>query len=243
MDLGIAGRVALVSGGTRGIGRAIAAELVAEGADVAILSRDAGRAAETARELGAAWSFAWDTDDVGDAREAVDAVVTALGGPVELLVCNTGGPPAGDDALDVAREDWEAAYRSLVLAPMALVKAVVPAMRKRRWGRIVNVSSTAVREPLPHLTLSNVHRAGTLAAWKTLARQLAPDGITLNTVLPGRIDTERIAALGVTADGVPAGRLGTPQELAAAATFLLSDRASYITGQALAVDGGLLQSI
>ncbi|WP_205695974.1 SDR family oxidoreductase [Conexibacter sp. SYSU D00693] len=251
MDLGITGRVALVTGASKGIGRAIAAQLVAEGARVAVSSRDAARAAATAEAIGAAMSMAWDTDDVDGAAGLVDGVQQGLGAPVDVLVCNTGGPPAGPDPLGFSRADWEAAYRSLVLAPMALAQRCVPGMRERGWGRVLNVASTSVREPLPALTLSNVHRAGTLAGWKTLARAVAGDGVTVNTVLPGRIATDRMAAMHGSLDAaqelareqVPAGRLGTVEELAAAAAFLCSDRAGYVTGQALAVDGGLLQSI
>ena len=164
---------------------------------------------------------------------------------------NTGGPPAGDP-LSFTREQWEAAYRSLVLTPMALVERAVPAMRERGWGRIVNVSSNAVREPIPYLMLSNAHRSATLAAFKTLARHLAGDGITLNTVLAGMIATDRLIELAggsreaieaSAREQVPAGRLGRVEEFAAAAAFLCSDAASYITGAALAVDGGLLRSV
>ena len=160
-------------------------------------------------------------------------------------------PPGGPDPLGFPREEWEAAYRSLVLAPMALVEAVMPGMRSRRWGRVLNVASTSVREVLPHLTLSNAHRAATLAAWKTLARDVAGDGVTVNSVLPGRIATDRAAAMSGSMENaqagaardVPAGRLGTVEEFAAAAAFLCSAGASYVTGAALPVDGGLLRSL
>jgi 3-oxoacyl-[acyl-carrier protein] reductase len=166
-------------------------------------------------------------------------------------VTNTGGPPPGPDPLGFPRPDWEAAYRTLVLQPMALVSAVMPGMRSRSWGRVVNVASTSVREVLPHLMLSNSHRAATLAAWKTIAREVAADGVTVNSVLPGRIGTDRLfsmygsreAAQAGAASDVPAARVGTPEEMAAAATFLCSDRASYVTGVALLVDGGLTQSV
>ncbi|HWT92951.1 MAG TPA: SDR family oxidoreductase [Solirubrobacteraceae bacterium] len=247
MDLGLDGRRALVTGGSRGIGRAIAAELVAEGASVAITSR---APADAARELGAA-GFAHASDDVDGVPALVADVTDTLGGPIDVLIVNTGGPPTGPDPLGFPRSEWEAAYRSLVLHPMALVEAVMPSMRSRGWGRIVNVVSTSVREVLPNLMLSNAHRAATLAAWKTVARDVAGDGVTVNSVLPGRIATDRIAAnhgsieaaQAAAATDVPVGRLGTPEDLAAAATFLCSDRASYITGVALLVDGGLTRSI
>ena len=247
MDLGLQGRVALVTAGSRGIGRAIAAELVAEGARVAISSRSPEAAAA---ELGVV-GIAHDSADVDGVGALVDAVESSLGGPVEILVTNTGGPPTGSDPLAFTEEQWEEAYRTLVLHPMALVTRVMPAMRARRFGRVVNVSSTAVREPLPALMLSNSHRAATLAAWKTLARNVAADGVTVNTVLPGRIATDRLrenygsmeAAEAATHGEVPARRLGRPEEMAAAAAFLCSERASYITGVALLVDGGLTHSI
>jgi 3-oxoacyl-[acyl-carrier protein] reductase len=236
MDLGLTGKVALVIGASKGIGQAIAAELAAEGAIVAASSRSTER-------------FAWDTSDLDGAGRLVHEVEEQLG-PVDILVCNTGGPPPGDP-LSFTREQWETAYRSLVLAPMALIERVLPSMRERGWGRILNVASTSVREPIAPLMLSNTHRSATVAAFKTLARQVAGDGVTLNTVLPGRIATDRLrdtdgsldAAAEAARTQVPAGRLGQPAEMAAAATFLASERAAYITGETLAIDGGLLQSI
>lgn len=251
MDLGLTGRVALVCGASAGLGRAIAAELVAEGATVAISSRSAERSGAAAEAIGAAGAFVWDSDDVDGAPGLLDAVAGRLGGPVELLVCNTGGPPTGEDPLGFGRDAWEAAYRSLVLAPMALVEAAVPGMRERRFGRVVNVASTAVREPLPQLMLSNSHRAAMVTAFKTIARDAAADGVTLNTLLPGSFATARILHLGgsmedVRADAartIPAGRLGEPEEFAAAAAFLCSPRAAYITGETIAVDGGKTVSV
>jgi 3-oxoacyl-[acyl-carrier protein] reductase len=248
MDLGIAGRVALVTGASKGIGRAIAAELVAEGARVAISSRSPEA---TGAELGVP-AFGFDATDVDAAAPLVDQVEDALGGGIEILVVNTGGPPPGGDPLGFAREQWESAYRELVLTPMALVQRVVPGMRSRSWGRVLNVVSTAAREPIPWLMLSNAHRPGTMGAWKTLARgDLAREGITFNSVLPGRIATDRLADASGSLEGaaraaetdVPAGRLGTVEEMAAAAVFLCSARASYITGEALRVDGGLTRAV
>jgi 3-oxoacyl-[acyl-carrier protein] reductase len=246
MDLGLRGRVALVMGGSRGIGYAIAAELVAEGASVAVSSRDPSSAAAA---LGAL-AVPHDSLDLDGVPALVSSVESALG-PIDVLVTNTGGPPGGPDPLAFSRSQWEGAYRALVLAPMAVVSEVLPGMRSRGWGRVVNVASTSVREPLPHLMLSNAHRAGTLAAWKTLARQVAADGVTVNSVLPGRIATDRIASLSgsmeaaeeAAAREIPAGRLGTPSEMGAAAAFLCSERAGYITGAALLVDGGMTASI
>jgi 3-oxoacyl-[acyl-carrier protein] reductase len=248
VDLGIAGRVALVTGASQGIGRAIAAELAAEGARVAIASRSRERIDATAGEIGAT-GFVHDSRDVEAAPRLVAEVTEAVG-PIEILVTNTGGPPAGEP-LAAAREEWEAAYRTLVLDPLALIEAALPGMRQRGFGRVVNVASTTVREPAPFLMLSNVHRAATLAALKTLARAEASHGLTINSVLPGRIATERLFSLlgsrenaeASAAAEVPAGRLGTVEEMAAAAAFLCSARASYITGVALLVDGGLTRGI
>ena len=249
MDLGLRGRVALVTGGSKGIGRAIAAELVAEGARVVIASRSPEAAAA---ELGVVAGVPFDATEPDAAADLVARAGELCGSdPVELLVVNTGGPPAGPDPLGFPRADWEAAYRSLVLTPMALVEAALPAMRARGFGRVVAVSSTSVREPLPALMLSNSHRAATLAAWKTIAREVAGDGVTVNSLLPGRIATDRIASTygsieagqAAARDEVPAGRLGDPAEMAAAAAFLCSGRAAYVTGAALLVDGGLTRSV
>ena len=249
MDLGLSDRVALVMGASKGIGRGIAAELVAEGARVAVSSSSPERIEATANELGAA-GFIFDSGDLDAVPRLLRDVEGRLG-PIDVLVCNTGGPPGGPDALGFSREQWEQAYRTLVLSPLALVERVVPGMRRRGWGRVLNVGSSTMREPSPVLMLSNSHRSATLAAFKTIARQVAADGVTLNTLLTGRIATDRLFSLGGSREAVeeaareqvPTGRLGTVEEMAAAAVFLCSSRASYITGQALAVDGGLLHAI
>ena len=250
MDLGIDGRIALVTGASKGLGLGIAKALAAEGARVAMSSRSQERIEAAAADVPGARALVHDNADVDGGDRLIDSVQDELGA-VEILVVNTGGPPAGDP-LSFTREQWEAAYRSLVLSPMSLIERVVPAMRERGWGRIVNVSSDAVREPIPYLMLSNTHRSATLAGFKTLARHLAGDGITLNTVLAGMIATDRLIELGGGSgetveenarEQVPAGRLGRVEEFAAAAAFLCSDAAGYITGAALAVDGGLLRSM
>lgn len=248
MDLGIAGRTAIVGGASAGIGRAIAEGLVAEGVAVVLSSRDPERTAAAADEVGAAAGIAWDTSDVGGAGRLVDAAEAAVG-PIDIVVVNTGGPPAGPDPLAFDDAQWEEAHRNLVRSPLALLRRVLPGMRRRGWGRVVGVASTSVREPLPSLVLSNAERSATLAAFKTLSREVAGDGVTINTLLTGRIATRRMeaihgsmdAARAAAAKAVPAGRLGRPEEMAAAAAFLCSDRAAYITGVALPVDGGLLR--
>jgi 3-oxoacyl-[acyl-carrier protein] reductase len=248
MDLGLENKVALVTGGSRGIGLGIARELAAEGARVALSSRTQETLEAAAAEI-AATPFVHDTFDLDAAPALVDRVEQELG-PVEVLVTNTGGP-SGGDPLEFTREQWESAHRELVVAPMELIGRVVPGMRERGFGRILSVSSSAAREPIPTLMLSNSHRPGLLGGFRTLARQLAADGITFNTILPGRIATDRIMHLygsleeadAVARDEVPAARLGTAEEIAAAAAFLCSTRASYITGVALLVDGGLTRSV
>lgn len=248
MDLGLQGRVALVGGASTGLGRAIAAELVAEGATVAITSRSPERIDATAEEIGAT-GFVWDTADP-DAAPGLLAAVTEALGPVDVLVTNTGGPPRGADPLAFAREEWERAYRSLVLAPLALVEHVLPGMRERRFGRVVNVASTSVREPIAGLMLSNSHRAAMVTAFKTIAARVAADGVTLNTLLPGSFATARILDSAPRAQideearrTIAIERLGEPEEFAAAAVFLCSARATYITGETLAVDGGKTRSV
>jgi len=249
MNLGLDGRVALVMGASRGIGRGIAAALAGEGARVAAASRSRERIEEMARETeGEVSPFVADTNDL-DRLAQLPGEVEAELGPVEILVANTGGPPLGG-ALDHDLDGWETAYRSLVLAPRVLVGAVVPGMRERHWGRIVNVGSSATREPIPGLSLSNSHRAATVGFLKTLSREVAADGITVNTVATGRFATERLAsnagsmeaAERAASDEVPARRLGTPEEYGDLVAFLCSERAAYLTGTVIPLDGGLLHS-
>jgi 3-oxoacyl-[acyl-carrier protein] reductase len=242
MDLGLRDRVALVTGGSRGIGAGAAAALAAEGARVAIAARTPESVEETAGRLPGARGFVFDSGDLDAVGPLLDAVQAELG-QVDVYVANTGGPPAGEDPLGFTREQWEAAHRTLVLSPMAVLERVLPGMRERGFGRVVAISSSAVREPIPALQLSNAHRPGLIAAFKVLARQAAGDGVTLNTILPGRIATER--ALSVSGDAsaaIPAGRMGTAEEIGAAVAFLASAQASYITGTTLLVDGGLTVS-
>ena len=249
MDLGLDGRVALVMGGSRGIGRAIAAALAREGCRVAIASRSLERVEEAAAEVGTeAVPLAADTTDLERMAELPSEVEDRVG-PVDVLVANSGGPPFGG-ALDHGLEDWEAAYRSLVLAPRVLAGTVIPGMRERRWGRIVNVGSTSTREPIAGLNLSNAHRMAAVGFLKTLAREVAADGVTVNTVATGRFATERLAgpdgsldaAEAAARDEVPAARLGRPEEYGDLVAFLCSERAAYVTGTVIPIDGGLLRS-
>jgi 3-oxoacyl-[acyl-carrier protein] reductase len=249
MDLGIEGRTALVMGASRGIGRGIAGALAAEGARIGLASRTRADLEAVAAELDAETAiFEADSGDIERMRELPERVAEALG-PIEILVVNTGGPPPGG-ALDHAEEEWQAAYRQLVLGPKALIEATVPGMRDRGWGRIVNVASSSIREPIAGLALSNAHRMATVGLFKTLATEVAGDGVTLNTVATGKFATERLASMYGSLDAaaehasteVPAGRLGTPDEYGDLVAFVCSERASYLTGTVIPLDGGLLRS-
>jgi 3-oxoacyl-[acyl-carrier protein] reductase len=247
MDLGIRDRVALVTGGSKGIGAGIAAALAAEGVKVAIAARTPESVNATAERIGAT-GYVFDSDDLDAVPGLIEQVQDALG-PIDIYVANTGGPPMGPDPLAFTREQWEAAHRTLVLSPMAFIERLLPGMRERGWGRVLGVSSSSVLEPLPAIQLSNAHRPGLIAAFKILARNVAADGVTFNSILAGRIATERAiassgspeAAEAFAKEHVPAGRLGTVEEFAAAAAFLCSQPAGYITGTTLLVDGGLTQ--
>jgi 3-oxoacyl-[acyl-carrier protein] reductase len=249
MDLGLQGRVALVMGASRGLGRAIAAALAREGARVALASRSQERVEAVAEEIGdGASAFVADTTDLDRLVDLPGEVVEKLG-PVDILIANSGGPPLGG-ALDHELDEWERAYRSLVLAPRVLAGVVVPGMRERGWGRIVNVGSTSTREPIPGLNLSNSHRMAAVGFLKTLAREVACDGITVNTVATGTFATDRLAdpsgslepAEAAARERVPAGRLGRPEEYGDLVAFLCSERAAYITGATIPIDGGMLHS-
>lgn len=248
MELGIEGRVALVMGASRGIGRGIAGALAREGARAVLSSRSEERLAEAVEEIGGATAIPSDASDPERLAALVREVEESVG-PIEILVLNTGGPPAGG-ALDHELEEWERAYRSLVLAPRVLAGAVVPGMRERGWGRIVNVGSTTTIEVNPALNLSNAHRMATVGFLKTLAREVARDGITVNTVATGRFATDRMAELGgsieqveaAAREEVPAGRLGRIEEYGDLVAFLCSERAAYVTGAVIPIDGGLMRS-
>jgi 3-oxoacyl-[acyl-carrier protein] reductase len=250
MDLGIEGKTALVMGASRGIGRAIAASLAREGARVAMASRSLDALKQAAAEIeGESRAFAADSVDLERLAALPGEVENELG-PVDILVANTGGPPLGG-AFDNSREEWDAAYATLLLAPRELIGATVPGMRERGWGRIVNVSSTSVREPIPHLTLSNALRMAAVGYFKTLSREVATDGITVNTVATGRFATERLAGTDGSLDAaeeqakadVPAARLGRPEEYGDLVAFLASERAAYLTGTVIPLDGGMLRSV
>lgn len=262
MDLGISGKIALVCAASRGLGRAVAAELAAEGCRVAVCARSAtalcAAASEIAGDTGAVVvPIPADVADPSQVTRLVAAVRAALG-PPEIVVANAGGPPTGSFA-EHSPEAWDAALRANLLSAVSLARETLPDMRAAGWGRFVAITSVSARQPIPGLMLSNAARAGVHGFLKTLASETAADGVTVNMVCPGHTDTERVRALaedasrrrGVTVEEVyaewehtiPAGRLGRPEELAAAVAFLCSSRASYITGTAIPVEGGAIRAL
>jgi 3-oxoacyl-[acyl-carrier protein] reductase len=254
MDLGLSKRVALVCGSTRGIGRAVAKALAREGARVAVNGRSREvtqeAAAEIATETGAeVVSYPGDITVPDVAESRVQGVAHDFG-RLDVLFCNAGGPPAAPFK-DQPADAWRRAIELNLLSTINLCRAAVPIMRKAQWGRIICLVSVAAKQPLPGLILSTTARAGVLGFAKSLADEVAPDGITVNCICPGFIATERVDELTRTKPEVmkqmlaqiPLGRIGNPSELAAAVTFLASESASYITGAVLQVDGGFTRSI
>ncbi len=244
MDLGLKTRRALVMGASRGLGRAIAEALAADGATVGICAREGARLQTAAKDIGAR-AFGADLSRDGSAAHVVKTARDAMGG-LDILVVNTGGPPAGAfDALDDTA--WREGFESLLISAIQAIREALPAMRAQKWGRIVVVTSVTAREPISHLILSNVMRPGLHGLINTVSKDVAADGVTLNAVMPGFILTERITEAGFDqaklSEQIPARRLGRPEEFAALAAFLCSEKASYINGQAIACDGGLQRSI
>jgi 3-oxoacyl-[acyl-carrier protein] reductase len=262
MDLNLAGRHALVCGASEGIGRAAAVELALLGADVTVLARRANVLADVVAALPLVvegqrhGALVQDVAETAALEAGVRALVTDR--PVHVLVNNTGGPPGGR-ALDAGADDYLAAFQRHLLANQVLASAVVPGMRTAHWGRIINVVSTSVKEPIANLGVSNTIR-GAVASWaKTLSKELGADGITVNNVLPGYTRTQRLEQIlrdRVQATGkdeaaisaamlasVPAGRFAEAHEVAAAIAFLATPAAAYVNGVSLAVDGGRMQSL
>jgi 3-oxoacyl-[acyl-carrier protein] reductase len=261
MDTSLAGRRALVCGSTQGIGRACAHELALLGASVTLMARDEARLREVVKGLPRGQGQSHDTllvdlSDLASARASAGRMTA--GGPYHILINNTGGPPTGP-LLEATAEQFLAAFQSLLLSAHVLVQAVAPGMKSAGYGRIINITSTSVKQPIPNLGLSNSVRAA-VANWaKTLSQELGPHGITVNNILPGYTSTERLSSLlqgrarkqGVTEEeivrelqgSIPAGRFGKPEEIAAAAAFLATPAAAYINGINLPVDGGRLGSL
>ncbi|WP_431280629.1 SDR family oxidoreductase [Humitalea sp. 24SJ18S-53] len=258
MDLKIKGRRALVLGGNRGMGLAIAEALAAEGAVLAIAARDQAASAEAVARLGpGAMAFPLDLDDTSGLDGFAAEVAEQFGAP-EILVNNTGGPAYGG-ALGRDPADWDSAFRGMVLSIIRLTDLFLPAMRAAGWGRVLTVVSTGAVQPIPVLGISNTLRAGVIAWSKTLAGEVATQGITVNCLMPGRVGTERVHltdAAAAAREGVdvaiirarshasiPMGRYAEPAEIAAAAAFAVSGCASYMTGAVLRVDGGIVRHV
>lgn len=257
MNLGLSGRVALVSGASQGLGRAIALALAQEEARVALSSRSLARVKEAAKDVaGRSGSPTLaHAMDIGDARAAERWVerVAEEWGRIDILVVNSGGPREGS-AEDAPEKDWRSGFEECLLGGVRLARLVVPYMKKRRWGRIVFIASTSAKLPIEGLAISNTLRTGILGLSKTLSQELGPHGITVNSVLPGYTATERLQGLAAFSakkkgiaesavyeswtKAVPLRRIAEPREIADAAAFLASERAGFITGVALQVDGG-----
>jgi len=262
MELGIKDRVALVTASSQGLGKAVAVALCREGAKVAICARDRARllrardtiAAETGGEVRA---FTADVTNHDNIRELVRSTVAEFGS-VDILVCNAGGPPSGlfDD---FTPEDYHKALELNLLSTVRLCYEVVPLMKKQHWGRIITMTSVSAKQPIDNLILSNTARSGVLGLTKSLSNQLAAFGITVNSICPGYTQTERVEGLAkafaekgranpkdfyiLLEKAIPMGRLGKPEEVAAAAAFLASEPSAYITGVVLQVDGGYIKSL
>jgi 3-oxoacyl-[acyl-carrier protein] reductase len=262
MDLQLTGKVALVTAASKGLGRATATRLAAEGARVMISSRGEEQLATTAAEITAATGAQVeycpaDVADADDLARLLRLPQQRLGG-VDVLVNNAGGPrPGGFDALD--DDAWREAYELNLMSTVRLIRGVLPHMREQGWGRIVTIASSSIKQPIENLLLSNTYRVAILGLAKSLAIEFAPDGVLINTVGPGRIDTDRVAGLDAgraaqsgisveevraqTAKAIPLGRYGTPEEFANVAAFLVSGANTYLTGQAFLVDGGMVKAI
>jgi 3-oxoacyl-[acyl-carrier protein] reductase len=262
MDLGLRGRVALVAAASRGLGRAIAEELATEGATLIICARGAEQLERTQAEISQRTNVPVSAivADVSKRSDVSMLLEKAFGAyqRVDILVTNAGGPPPGPFESHPT-EAWETAFRLTLESTVNLCRGVLPGMKERRWGRIINITSIAAKQPVENLILSNAMRAAVTGFARTLANEIAPFGITVNNILPGYTRTERVeelsAALAKSGNTspdeirsrwekqIPMGRLGEPKEFAALAAFLASDRASYITAQSVAADGGWIRSL
>lgn len=253
MDLGLKGRSALVTAASKGLGRACAEALIGEGAEVFISSRDPVSIESTAKQINAAGWLASDVSQPGEPEALVKAAMARLSG-LDVLVINAGGPPPGTFQ-STPLEMWDVAFQLTLMSAVRLIRAGLPHLKRSDQGRIVCITSISVRQPIPNIALSNSMRAAVTGLAKTLARELAPDRITVNCLAPDAILTDRTRALAVAAGvdpeerikqqsaAAPMGRLGDPAEFGAACAFLCSKQAGYITGQTLGVDGGALLGV
>lgn len=262
MDLQLKGKTAIVLASTKGLGRATALTLASEGANVAICGRDETALEETARTIEqvsgkAPLALIVDVRQGADIERLVQATAERFG-TVDILINNAGGPPAG--TFDQMTDDmWQQAFEQNLLSYVRAIRAVLPYMRKQKFGRIINFASSSIKEPIANLILSNTFRTGIVGLAKTLSTELGPDGILINTIGPGRIATDRIVMLDELAANrlhtdketirkeseakIPLGRYGEPEEFARVVTFLASPANSYVTGQSILIDGGLVKSI
>ena len=262
MDLGLQNKVALVAAASRGLGRAVAEELAQEGASLILCARNEMILNETCEAIiqktGVRVSGkACDLSLSADVEQLVQQGLEKFG-RIDILVTNVGGPPAGQFE-SLSHDNWEEATRLLLTSVVDLTRLILPGMKERRWGRILNITSIAVKQPVQNLMLSNSLRAAVTGFARTLANEVAQDGITVNNIMPGYTRTERVEQLaqsiaakaGITPgeavarweSEIPMKRLGEPREFAALAAFLVSERASYITGSSIAVDGGWIRSL
>lgn len=262
MDLGLRGKIALVCAASQGLGRAVAAELAFEGVSLIICSRGEERLKATCDSIReqagvAVLGVAGNLSITGDVERIVETGLAHFG-KIDILVTNIGGPPAGRFE-DLERQLWDDATRLVLMSVLDLTRMVLPGMKERGWGRILNITSIAAKQPVDNLILSNSLRSAVTGFAKTLANEVASQGITVNNIMPGYTLTERLDELiqflakkeGITPDEVrsrweaeiPMGRLGDPKEFAALAAFLVSERASYVTGSSIAVDGGWIRSL
>ena len=258
MDLGLSGKRALILGSSRGLGFGVACALAAEGADIVLCGRDAGRLEAAAANLGGRAGIERRIVDLAEAGSVAAFVQGLAAERIDILVNNTGGPPPGPVA-DVAADRWASSFQAMVLSLFSITGAVLPGMRERRWGRIVTIVSSGVVQPIPNLGISNALRASLVGWSKTLAAEVAAAGVTVNCVAPGRIQTERVDELDAAAAGragksvaeiaaasratIPLGRYGLPAEFGDVVAFLASERASYVTGSVIRVDGGLIRGV
>ncbi|WP_373493770.1 SDR family oxidoreductase [Aquiflexum sp.] len=251
MDLGLKGKNALVLASSKGLGKGVAVELAREGANVAICGRNLTALAKAKSEieklkLGKVITIEADLLKEGDRKRLFDETVSAFGS-IDILVTNTGGPDAGNFG-DFGLDDWRRFYESMFVSAADMIQMVLPGMKERGFGRILTITSVSVRQPVDNLIASNAVRSSLLGLVKSLSNEVAPMGITINNIMPGFTLTERLTGLlegnpnvEKIKDSVPMKRFGEVEEFSAAAVFLLSERSSYITGQSLAVDGGLIR--
>ena len=246
MDLGLSGRTAIVCGSSAGMGLATAEALTAEGANVTMFARRRDELSQHADRLGAL-AVRGDLTNPKDLKRLVEKTLEAFGG-IDILVNNGGGPPR-TSALELTEEDVESAVELLLLSAIRLTNLCLPHLRRSGHGRIINIESSSVREPLDNLALSNTVRPGVIGWAKTLAREVGPDAITVNSIAPGKIDTERLAESFVNRsraeemEAIPLRRFGRPKEVAEVICFLASDAASYVSGTVIPVDGALSRSL